>query len=161
MTRRSVRVALVLVVVACIGAVTVTGVLRARTERELRAALEDLGAPPGFRPIGATTTGSVLCFGPCMRRRAQYRTDMPFSQALSAMLTHLSAQGASKSCFSDPFECSTPFAPDDCDTINDDDPDCLMAVVVDGRDLYVSVNRQGPPTDVTVTATPKNEINLI
>lgn len=159
--RRSVKVALVLALVACVGAVTATAVLRSRTERELRVALDDLGAPPGYRLVGTTTTGSVLCLGPCLRRRAQYLTEMPFSEAISAMLTHLSSRGASKSCFSDPFECTTPFQPDDCDTINDDDPTCLMAVVVDGRDLYITMSRRGPPTEVTVTATPKNEINLI
>ena len=36
-----------------------------------------------------------------------------------------------------------------------------MAVLVDGRDLYVTVSREGPPTQITVTATPKNEINII
>ena len=159
--RRGVKVALIVGLVACVGAVSGALVLRARTERELRVALDDLGAPPGFRLVGASTTGSVFCFGPCMRRRARYLTEMPFSQALSGMLAHLESRGASKSCFHDPFGCTEPFQPDDCDTINEDDPECLMAVVVDGRDMFVSVSRQGAPTQVTLTATPKNEINLI
>lgn len=159
--RRGVKIALIVALVACVGAVSGALVLRARTDRELRGALDDLGAPSGFRPVGKSTTGSVFCFGPCMRGRARYITDMPFSQALFQMLAHLEAQGASKSCFHDPFECSKPFEPADCDTVDDDDPECLMAVIVDGRDLYVSVSRQGAPTQVTVTATPRNEINLI
>lgn len=159
--RLGTRIALIVVLVACVGAVVGTLVLRARTERELRVAIDDVGSPPGFRLVGASTTGSVFCFGPCMRRRAHYVAEMPFSAALSRMLSHLQSRGASKSCFSDPFECTKPFEPDDCDVVNADDPTCLMTVLVDGRDLYVSVSRQGVPTQVTVTATPKNEINII
>ncbi len=159
--RRGAKIALIVVLVASMGTVAGTLVLRARTERERRVALDDLGAPTGYRLVSESTTGSVYCFGPCMRRRARYLADKSFSDALSEMLAHLSSRGASKSCFHDPFECDKPFSQDDCDTIYDDDPECLMAVVVDGRDLYVSVSRQGAPTQVTVTATPRNEINLI
>jgi len=152
---------LVVLLVATVVAVTGTAVLRARMKKEVQAALDDLGAPPGFRRISASATGSPWCFGRCLRGRVLYRAQIPSAEALLLVTAHLRSRDASKSCFFDPFGCTTPLTPEDCSFIDDTYPECLMAVVVNDRDVYVAVSRHGSPTDVRVSVSPKKQYNLI
>jgi hypothetical protein len=146
------------VLVAGVVAVGISTVLRARTERELGRALDDLGAPAGFRPTGESSTGSIFCFGPCLRRHARYVGDMPFADAVAQVTAHLQSKGATKSCTLN-TDCGRPLAPEDCRVVNNG-PECLIAAVVDGRPVFIRLSRGAPPIALQLTGAPKKDLNL-
>ena len=83
---------------------------------------------------------------------------MPFTEALAQLTAHMVSKGATKSCTLS-TDCGKPIAPGDCRVLNDG-PECLMAMVVNGRPVFVSLSSAGPPTELRVTGAPKKDINL-
>lgn len=161
--RRWVRTTLLIfagfLAMCAVAAISASLVVRNRTEGQLRVALEEIGAPAGFVSAGGSTTGSVFCFGPCLRRHARYRSDMSFAQALIQTTAHMQSKGATRSCTLS-TDCGKPLVPEDCRVVNDG-PECLLATVVNGRPLFVSISRGAPPIEVRVTAAPKKDLNLL
>ena len=150
---------LAFVAVCSVAAVGASLVLRSRTERQRGVTLDDIGAPDGFVRTGRWTTGSVFCFGPCLRRHVRYSGDLPFAGSLAQVTTHMRSKGATRSCRLS-TDCGKPLVPEDCRVVNDG-PECLMATVVNGQPVFVSLSRGGPPVQLRVTAAPKKDLQLL
>lgn len=155
--RRALWAVVSLLVVAILIATVATEVLERRAEREARAVLDDVGAPPGFRNAGATAGGSVYCFGPCFRVHGRYVVDLPYAQAIPRIMEYLRSKGAVKACGLT-LNCETPLAPEDCRALNDG-PVCRTSILVGGEPVLVSVSRTGPPTELELMTRPKKDLD--
>lgn len=149
----------VVLVVAGVASAVAAELVGDRARREAQEAVDLVGTPPGFRRTGASTTGSAFCFGPCLRRHVRYATDLAVGEAVAQVVVHLRARGGTKSCSLD-SRCDEPLRPEDCSAVTDG-PTCLLVAIVKGRTVFLSVSRHGPPTELTVTAGPKEDLNLL